>query len=143
MSHVKVITPPDKLYTNNLSFLLIYPSQIVKEEFQNIILNFDENFDVYIYDIENKEDHDVEWLLSTCYRCEYVILDIDNCPSIIRDLASYIIGNTNTYWLTFSSENLYNTLSKNRIFNLDFLTKDIGAQLEQKFSKTKETAARD
>lgn len=135
MSHVRIITPPDKMYTNNLKFLLIYPSQIVKENFQNIILNFNEDFDVYLYEIQSKEEHDVDWLLSLCYMCNYVILDIDNSPSHIRDLTSFIIANTNTYWLTSSNDNLYNTLSKNRIFDLDFLTKNIGEQLEQKLSK--------
>jgi len=136
MSHIKIITPPDKLYTNNLTFLLIYPGKIIKDEFQDIIFNYEEAFDVYLYDIEHKEDHDLNWLLDTCLSSDIVIFDIDNSPSLVRDLASFILANSNTYWLTNSSDNVYNILSKKRIFTLDFLKTQIGAELEQKFSKT-------
>jgi len=136
MSHIKIITPPDKLYTNNLTFLLIYPSKIIKDEFQSMVFDFDDDFDVYLYEVKNKQDHDLNWLLDMCLRCNLVILDIDNSPSIIRDLSSYIIANSNVYWLTNSADNVYNILSNNRIFTLDFLKQKIGAELEQKLSKT-------
>ena len=141
MSYVKIITPPDKLFTNNLSFLLIYPDQIIKNDFQDIILNFAEDFDVYLYDIANPIDHDLEWLLSACYRADFVILNIDNCPGEVKDLSSYIVANTNTYWLTNSSKPVYNMLSKNRIYTLDFLKEKIGEQLEQKLSFKETTTA--
>jgi hypothetical protein len=137
MSHIKVITPPDKLFNNNLKFLLIYPTELLKSQFQDQILNFEENFDVYIYDIDENEEgmeyeHDIDWLLTMANICNIVILDVDNCPSIIRDLASYIIANNNTFWLTNSGSNVYNKLSTNRVFTLDFLQQTIGDQLEQK-----------
>jgi hypothetical protein len=48
MSDLTVVTPPDTLLTNNLSFLLIYPSREVKDDFQNLIMKFDDPFTVYI-----------------------------------------------------------------------------------------------
>jgi len=121
MSNLNLITPPDKLFTNNNKFLLIYPSDDVKDQFNSLTLNYDEPIDVYIYE-ETKLEHDVDWLLSVCRIVDTVVLDIDNCPTEIRDLASYIIANNNTYWLTNSIESYYNKLSVNRIYNLDFLT---------------------
>jgi len=121
MSNLNLITPPDKLFTNNTKFLLIYPSDDVKEQFNNLTLNYTDPLDVYIYE-ETKLDHDIDWLLSVCHMADTVVLDIDNCPTEIRDLASYIIANNNTYWLTNSGDSYYNKLSVNRIYNLDFLT---------------------
>ena len=141
MSYVKIITPPDKLFTNNLSFLLIYPDKIVKDDFQKIILEFAEDFDIYLYDIENPINHDLEWLLSSCYRADFVILDIDNCSKEIKELSSYIVANTNTYWLTQAGNPVYNILSKNRIYTLDFLKQKIGEHIEQKLSFKETTSA--
>jgi len=117
MSNLNLITPPDKLFTNNQKFLLIYPSDDVKDQFNNLTLNYEEPLDVYIYE----EDDDVDWLLSVCHLADTVVIDIDNCPPKVRDLASYIIANTNTFWLTNSGDSYYNKLSINRIYNLDFL----------------------
>ena len=36
------------------------------------------------------------------YYADLVILDIDNCPPKIRDLASYIVANTNTMYIKAS-----------------------------------------
>ena len=38
---VNLITPPDKLLNNNLSFLLINPSVEVKEQFNNMLKDLD------------------------------------------------------------------------------------------------------
>ena len=148
MSDLTVVTPPDTLLTNNVSFLLIYPSRDVKDDFQNLIIRFDEPFTVYIYEIpelekdleiedesiKKKDLHDIDWLLKHCYIANNVILDLDNCPQSIRDLASYIIANTNTFWLTNSTNMYYNKLSNKRIYHLDFLVDTIGEQLESKLS---------
>ena len=37
MSDIKVITAPDILHSTELSFLLIHPSKIVKDQFQDLI----------------------------------------------------------------------------------------------------------
>lgn len=120
MSKINLITPPDKLFTNSQKFLLIYPSNDVKDQFNNLTSSYDHPIDVYLYEQE-KIDHDIDWLLSMTKIADFVILDIDNCPTEIRDLASYIIANQNTFWLTNSNDSYYNKLSINRIYNLDFL----------------------
>lgn len=126
MSNIKLITPPDKLYSQEYSFLLIYPSTVVKSEFQDLISKLDKPFHVYWYD----DDQDVEWLLDVFHLVDIVIIDIDNCTSKIRDLTAYFLTKDKTYWLTNSGENYYNKLSSNRIFALDSLSEIIGGCLE-------------
>lgn len=126
MSDITLITSPDRLYTNEYSFLLIYPSSVVKEQFQNFLARNLQPFHVYLY--ENKE-HDVDWLLEVFVSVDTVIIDIDNCEKSIRDLASYFLSRSKTYWLTNGTGNYYNNINKNRIFDLDFLDNRIGGQI--------------
>jgi hypothetical protein len=127
LTNVNLITPPDRLYNNNYSFLLIYPSTIVKEQFNNIISEDARALNVYLYEVEHDE-HDPDWLLSLAKQADCVILDIDNCPSNIASLASYFIANTNTYWLTNGEQMWYNKISPNRIYNLDSI---VGGTIEK------------
>lgn len=128
MSDITLITPPDKLYSQELSFLLIHPGPIVKDQFQTLISNFTDPIHLYLYETK---DNEVEWLLEIFDKVDIVVLDIDNCPSKIRDLTSYFITKDKTYWLTNGNENYYNMLSKNRIFALDYLNDIVGGKLEK------------
>lgn len=127
MSDIVLITPPDKLETSELTFLLINPSSIIKDQFQDLISKFQDPFYVYLYE----QDDSLEWLLDAFHRADIVILDIDNSSSAVRDLTSYFITKNKTYWLTNSSHNHYNLISKNRIFALDFLENIIGGNFEE------------
>ena len=127
MSNIKLITPPDKLYSQEFSFLLIYPNAIIKSEFQTLINQFDKPLHVYLYD---KDADDIDWLLEVFHQVDLVILDLDNCSSKIRDLSAFFMTKDKTYWLTNSGENYYNKISTNRIFGLDALTTIIGGSLE-------------
>lgn len=127
MSDIVLITPPDKLETSELTFLLINPSSIIKDQFQDLISKFQDPFYVYLYE----QNDSLEWLLDAFHRADIVILDIDNSSSAVRDLTSYFITKNKTYWLTNSSHNHYNLISKNRIFALDFLENIIGGNFEE------------
>ena len=118
MNKINLITPPDRLYNNDYSFLLIYPSTLIKEQFNNLIAEIDRTFNVYLYEVKSDE-HDPDWLLGLAKQADCVILDIDNCPSNIAVLSSYFIANSNTYWLTNGEQLFYNKISSNRIYNLD------------------------
>jgi len=120
MSKINLITPPDKLFNKNYSFLLIYPSKAVKEEFQTYLENLKQSLNVYLYELPDEEEN-LDWLLTLCKMSETVIFDVDNSTQRVRQLAAYIISNTNTYWLTNSADTVYNQVSINRVYNLDFL----------------------
>lgn len=127
MSDIKIITPPDILHTTEFSFLLIHPSKIVKEQFQNLLVQFENSFHVYLYE----EDNNIEWLLSTFHKSDIVILDLDNSPSKVKDLTGYFLSKDKTFWLTKSSDSYYNIISRNQIYDLDYLTNILGGKLEK------------
>tara|TARA_B100002019_G_C21033536_1_gene480830 strand:- start:199 stop:600 length:402 start_codon:yes stop_codon:yes gene_type:complete len=128
MSDVVLITPPDRLYTQEKSILLIHPSFNLKEEFQNILLNVNQPTHVYLYDLE--KNHENYWLIDVFNHVDIVIFDIDNSSPEVRSIAGYFLAKDKTFWLTNSGESMYNTISKNQIFTLDFLKHKLGGGLE-------------
>ena len=129
MADINLITAPDRLFNNVISFLLIYPSKSVKEQFNFLLQNNMQSFNVYLY--ESLSDvHEIDWLLSTHKIADYTILDVDNCPAEIRDLVSYFIANPKTYWLTNAEQMFYNKISNKRIYSLDYFADKIGGNLE-------------
>jgi len=130
MNEISLITPPDRLYTDEYSFLLIYPSQTVKEQFQELLADIDVPVHVYLY--EPEENEEPEWLLDVFQSVNIAIIDIDNCSSLIRDLTGYFLSKDKTFWLTKSEGKLYNIINKHRLYNLDYLKEKIGGTLEKK-----------
>lgn len=128
MSGIKLITPPDRIYTTEYSFLLVYPSKIVKEQLQTLLIDTSKSINVYLY--EPEKEHEIEWLLDVFFQVDTVILDIDNCDTRIRELAAYFLSKDKTYWLTNGQDSFYNVISKNRVFDLDFLKHKIGDNFE-------------
>jgi len=57
---INLITPPDKLYNGNLSFLLVSPSDDKKEQFNQMAKRIGQDLNVYLFD---KNETDVPWLL--------------------------------------------------------------------------------
>jgi len=131
VNEILLITPPDKIFNQNQSILLVYPSQNIKTGLQNLLAELQFSYNVYIYDCEYKEEHDIDWLLTVSKFSDVTILDIDNCQSTIRDLCSYLVSLPNTYWLTNSENSVYNKLSSNRIYDLDFLENKLGGNFEK------------
>ena len=127
---INLITPPDKLHNNNLTFLLVYPSSDTKSQFQNLIENFEGTINVYLYECV-ETDPALDWLLDIVKYSNYVVLDIDNFPPLHTNIISYILGNQNVFWLTKGENIVYNTISKNRIYNLDWLYNQIGGNIEK------------
>jgi hypothetical protein len=118
-SVINLITPIDIIENYDYTFLLVCPSDDTKEQFQNLIDNFDFNINVYLY--EEQEELELDWLFNVRSRADIVILDIDNFPPILRDTIGHLIGYSNTYWLTKSENLVYNKISSNKIYNLDWL----------------------
>jgi len=128
MHKITVITPPDKVFNNNFSFLLVYPNNDIKQQFQQLIADIDHPFNIYYYE-QDDLDHNVDWLLSLVHIADCVIFDLDNTSAKIKSLSSYIIAQNNTFWLTNDNDTYYNKLSTNRIYNLDFLKDKIYEKL--------------
>ena len=130
MKKINIVTSPDVLFNDSLQLLLVYPSKILQDELQDTFLaQSDDDVNVYVYDKPVYDKDEVKWLLSVFKQCDIAIIDVDNTSSWCRDLASYMIAKNKTYWLTNSQDSVYNSLSSNKIYNLDFLSK-IGDNFE-------------
>ena len=118
------------LFNDSLQLLLVYPSKQLQDELQNNFLSSaDLDINLYVYDKPVQDKKELEWMLSVFKQCDIAIVDVDNASPWARDLASYMIAKNKTYWLTNSQESVYNSLSNNKVYNLDFLS-NIGDNFE-------------
>lgn len=122
LGRITLITPPDKLFNLNLSYLLVKPSNYVKEQFQTILSQSIDDLNVFIFD---SEDTDISWLLSVAHQADVVIIDIDNCDPITQKFATFILAQPNSHYITKDETTPYGLISKNRIYNLDWLVDQI------------------
>lgn len=129
MADINLITAPDRLYNDATSFFLLYPSNTIKEQFNNLLHSVEQPFNVYLYE-HSLEEHEADWLLSTTRIADYTIIDVDNCPTEIQDIVSYLIANPKTYWLTKGEHLFYNKISNKRIYTLDYFIDKIGGSIE-------------
>ena len=124
MSKIHIITPPDLLLNDSLQLLLVYPSKQIQDEIQKTFLtNTKKDVNLYFYDKPVYAKSDLEWLIKIFKICDIAIIDVDNTSSWARDLLSFMIAKPKTYWLTNSQDSVYNILSNNKVYNLDFLSK--------------------
>ena len=121
MTKINVITPPDILHNQNKSFLLVFPSIDLRNEYQTYLEQIDTNLNVYLYAPNDDTESDIAWLLAMAKIVDYVILDIDEMLEIEKKFASYIISLPNTFYLTKDNVTPYNKLSLNRIYDLNWL----------------------
>lgn len=118
MHDIYLVTPPDTLYNKNYNILLICPSDHLKTELQNTLKVSNKQFNIFLYELPN-ESQDINWLLAQHRLCDTVLIDIDNVSQHVRDMISYIISFTNTYWITQGENILFNKLSCNRFYHCD------------------------
>jgi len=122
LGRITVITPPDKLFNLNISYLLISPTLHVKHQFQSILSKSVDDLNVFIF--ENDES-DIDWLLSVAHVVDVVIIDIDNCNNIVKNFISFLLSQPNVHYITNDELTPYNLISKNRIFNLDWIIEQL------------------
>ena len=122
LGKITLITPPDKLFNLNISYLLIKPNNFVKEQFQTILSQSLDDLNVFIYD---NEDTDTGWMLSISQQADCIIIDIDNCDPITQKFVTFLLAQPNTYYITKDDTTPYNLISKNRIYNLDWIVEQI------------------
>lgn len=116
---VNLITSPDKLLNRNPSYLLVAPSDRVKQEFNDIVKTMTQDINLYYWE-ETDDDTSVPWLIEVANIADTIILDTDN---ILKNewLIGYFLGFNKTYYLTNSENRVYNNICMNRIYDLSFL----------------------
>ena len=122
LGKITLITPPDKLFNMNLSYLLVKPSNYVKEQFQTILSNSIDDVNVFVFD---NEDTDIGWLLSISQQVEIIIVDVDNCDPITQKFITFMLAHPNAHYITKDDTTPYNLISKNRIYNLDWIVEQL------------------
>jgi hypothetical protein len=116
LGKITVITPPDKLFNLTVSYLLIKPSMLIKEQFQSILSRSIDDVNVFIFD---EDETDIGWLLSTAMQVNTIIIDIDNCDVITKKFVTFLLAQPNTHYITNDDTTPYNLISKNRIWDLN------------------------
>ena len=123
MNKINIITPPDILFNDAYTMMLVYPSKPLQEELQDTFLSSTKmDVNVYYFDQANYTKQDVDWLLNIFKMSELTIVDVDNTAPWAKDLLGYMIAKTKTYWLTNGQDSVYNSLSNNKVYNLDFMS---------------------
>jgi hypothetical protein len=122
LGKITLITPPDKLFNMNPSYLLVKPSNHVKEQFQTILSASVDDLNVFIYD---NDDIDTGWLLSTAIQVDCVIIDIDNCDNITQKFVTFMLAQPNAHYITNDELTPYKLISKNRIYDLEWIIEKI------------------
>jgi len=118
LGNITLITPPDRLYNSNISYLLIKPSTKLKLQFQQKLSKMNEDINVYVFD---SDEHDIDWLLSVCQIVTFVIIDVDNCDSLTKLFLSLILSQPNSFYYTNDDSIPFNLISRNRIYDLDWI----------------------
>jgi len=118
LGKINLITPPDRLYNSTISYLLIKPSTKLKLQFQQKLSQLDEDINVYIFD---DDEQDIDWLLSVSQLVDFTIIDIDNCDKLTLLFIALILSQPNAHYYTESDVIPWHLISRNRIYNLDWI----------------------
>ncbi len=125
---ITVITPPDKLFNLNLGYLLVKPSLHVKEQFHSILSRSLDDINVFIFD---DDETDISWLLSVAQQADIIIIDVDNCDPVTKQFVTCLISQPNTHYITNDSLTPYHLISRNRIYNLDWIVSQMEEDHEE------------
>ena len=128
LGKINIITPPDKLFNLTMSYLLVKPSVTVKQQFQTILSQVPEELNVFVFD---QDETDISWLLSVAQQVDLIIIDVDNCDPITQKFITFMLAQPNSYYITRDETTPYNLISKNRIWNLDWVVEQIKSQEEE------------
>jgi hypothetical protein len=129
-----LITSPDKLLNDNLSFLLLNPSVTVKEQFNDMLKELsDAPINLYLSEDEN----DIAWVLDVAQSVNYIIIDIDNTKES-QWIIGHLLSFDKTYYLTNQAEMQYNILNINRVYDIRQI-----AEGENYFVKVQQRQAKD
>ena len=86
-----------------------------------------DDLNVFIYD---NDDMDTSWLLSVAQQVDVVIIDVDNCDSITHSFVSFLLAHPNAYYITGDELTPYNLISRNRIYDLDWIVEQLNKEDE-------------
>ena len=125
LGRITVITPPDKLFNLNPSYLLVKPSITVKQQFQTILSQSIDDLNIFIFD---DGDDNIDWLLSVAGQVDCVVIDIDNCDALTSKFVVFLLAQGNTHYITMDEITPYGLISKNRIYDLNQIIEQLNEE---------------
>lgn len=128
LGKITLITPPDKLFNNNLSYLLVKPSNTVKQQFQSILSKSLDDLNVFVYD---DNETDISWMLSVAQQVDVVVIDVDHCDPLTKSFVTFLLAQPNVHYITLDETTPYNLISKNRIWDLDGLVEKFNQEEDE------------
>jgi hypothetical protein len=128
LGRITIVTPPDKIFNINVSYLLVSPSMHVKQQFQSILSNSIDDLNVFIYE---QDESDIDWLLSVAHIVDVIIIDVDTCNQLTKSFVSYLLAQPNVFYITSDELTPYNLISKNRIYNLDWVAEELNNDINE------------
>jgi hypothetical protein len=106
----------------------VKPSAKLKIQFQHNLKQIDDDVNVYIFD---DTETDIDWLLSVGKIADFIIVDIDNCDYQTKLFISLLLIQPNSYYLTSDESTPWSLISRNRIFNLDWVLEVLNGDDEE------------
>ena len=128
LGKITLITPPDKLFNMNPSYLLVKPSNFIKEQFQIILSKSIDDLNVFVFD---NDDIDTGWLLSIAMQVDCVIIDVDNCDPMTQKFVTFMLAQPNAHYITNDNTTPYKLISRNRIYDLDWIVEQLTSEESQ------------
>lgn len=115
---ITIITPPDKLFNAIPGYLFVSPSTNVKLQVQEILAHCGDDLTIFMYE---KEETNIDWLLSVAHTTELVVIDVDNCSPLTKSFISFLLVMPHVHYITSDEITPYHLLSRNRIYDLDWM----------------------
>jgi hypothetical protein len=82
-------------------------------------------------------------MLNAANNTDIIIIDIDNCDPITKNFVSVLLANANAFYMTEDEITPWGLLSKNRIYNLDWLVEQINQAKQDLTDNDEEDDERD
>jgi hypothetical protein len=117
---IKIITPPDLVFDQTESMLLVCPSTELKKALEEHLTTREEAVNIYLF----TNEMDIKWLLTTAKMSDVIIIDIDNCGANVSHFLGYLLTLHNTYYKCEHMQVQWNLLNQNRFFDFPNIKKD-------------------
>jgi hypothetical protein len=62
---------------------------------------------------------------------DVVIIDVDTCNQLTRSFVSFLLAQPNVFYITSDELTPYNLISKNRIYNLDWVAEELNNDINE------------
>jgi len=114
-NQVRVITPPDIIFSSVFKVLLLDLDYELTKSFESALMGSNGSVDVYQC---TATPVDIKWVLSVASLVDQVFIDIDNISPEIAPFLSYLISMPHVYYRDTHNKTPWNLLSQNRIFDI-------------------------